>query len=345
MVKLGFALVGQAFAQQPGDVCIGQCRALSADGCCKYDGGSDACTWCPLGHVDGGSSISTSSASANCRAGDQCDGWNWGQDCGGSCGPVPSPSPSPTPSPSPSDWTLAWADEFDSCPNGVPDPNNWDYELGYKRNNEQQWYQKENAVCSGGSLVISARREHPSDKPSFEYTSSSLVSRGRQEWTYGRFEMRARIPIAQGSWPAWWTLGDNGLGWPSNGEIDIMEYYRGNDLANFCFGNKDNQGVWNSVKTPVDDAWASQFHVWAMEWDETEIKLFLDDKMVNHQLVSSADGTGHLNPWRGHPQYMILNLAIGGQNGGDPSQTQFPLVYEIDYVRVYQQAPALVAVV
>jgi beta-glucanase (GH16 family) len=210
------------------------------------------------------------------------------------------------------------------------------------RNNEQQWYQEDNAVCLNGSLVISAKREHPSEKPAFEYTSTSLISQGKQVFRYGRFEMRGKIPIDSGSWPAWWTLGANAsMGWPDSGEIDIMEYYRGNVLANFDYGNSRSKSVWNSVRNPVDESWASQFHVWAMEWDASDIKLFLDGKMVNSEKVAAADGTGHANPWKDFPVYMILNLAIGGDNGGDPSKTKFPLNYYVDYVRVYQKASSL----
>jgi len=303
----------------------------------KYDGGTSNCQWSSSGHVNGGSSIPTASASANCYASGECDGWNWGEDCSGALQPIPSPSPSPPSPPSPpAKWKLIWSDEFDACPHGRPDPANWGYEHGYC-NHEQQWYQEDNAACVNGTLVITARREHPSEKPSFDYTSSSLISKGKKQFQFGRLEMRGKIPVDSGSWPAWWTLGANtSLGWPKNGEIDIMEYYRGNVLANFDYGDSQGRSVWNSHRTPVSQSWASEFHVWAMEWDANDIKLFLDGKMVNHESVASADGTGHANPWREFPVFMILNLAIGGQNGGDPSKTKFPLKYYVDYVRVYQ---------
>jgi beta-glucanase (GH16 family) len=142
-------------------------------------------------------------------------------------------------------------------------------------------------------------------------------------------------------WPAWWTLGVS-KPWPANGEIDIMEYYRGKLLANIaCLGN--NQGPeWHSKTFRVDSlgpSWSSKFHVWRMDWTENFIALYVDDQLLNKVAVDSLynkDGSG-FNPFR-QPHDMLLNLAIGGRNGGDPSNTSFPRKFEIDYVRVYQKA-------
>ncbi len=133
-------------------------------------------------------------------------------------------------------YRLAWSDEFDKP--GHPDSSRWNYENGFVRNEELQWYQPENARCEKGLLVIEARREerpnpvHSAEakdwrgkRPTIDYTSSCLITAGRAQWQYGRFEMRGRIDISAGLWPAWWTLGIN-KHWPANGEIDIMEYYR-----------------------------------------------------------------------------------------------------------------------
>src|ERR1051325_8652973 len=142
-------------------------------------------------------------------------------------------------------WRLVWADEFDK--DGRPDPRNWGYESGFVRNRELQWYQPDNARCERGLLVIEGRRErkaNPNFRPGStdwmterayaEYTSTSLLTRGRREWLYGRFEMRARIDTRQGLWPAFWTLGVEGE-WPKGVEIDIMEYYGGTLLANVAW--------------------------------------------------------------------------------------------------------------
>lgn len=252
-------------------------------------------------------------------------------------------------------YKLVWADEFNT--DGAPDPCNWDYERGFVRNQELQWYQPENARCEDGLLVIEARRErlpNPYYDPNSrdwkrkrryaEYTSSSLRTMRKHQWTYGRFEMRARIETEAGLWPAFWTLG-SARGWPGCGEIDIMEYYRGMILANACWaGPRRWQSVWDDFKKPVtefgDPDWDSKFHIWRMDWDEDAIKLYLDDELLNTiELSKTINQTRDAaNPFR-EPHYIIVNLAIGGTNGGDPSKTEFPTRYEIDYIRVHQRKP------
>lgn len=230
-------------------------------------------------------------------------------------------------------WRLTWADEFDQAT--CPDPANWGYEHGLVRNHELQYYQPNNASCQGGILAIEARREVVQTA---SYSSTSMITSGKHAFTYGRFEMRARIPTEQGSWPAFWTLGTGG--WPQSGEVDIMEFYKNTVLANVC---KPAGGTcaWSSVRQTLtslgSSAWTSQFHIWAMEWDAQNIDLSLDGKLVNHFAVSDAVAAGQPNPYVGHPMYVILNLAIGGDNGGDPASTTFPLRFEVDYVRVYQR--------
>lgn len=253
-------------------------------------------------------------------------------------------------------YSLVWSDEFDS--EGPPNPKYWGFERGFERNRELQWYQPDNAVCKGGLLIIEARREkrtnplyQPGSKEwrrqrsSIDYTSSSLLTKGKLAWRYGRFEMRARIPTGRGIWPAFWTLGVAGE-WPSCGEIDIMEYYRGTLLANAAWGSaKRRTAVWDTVKKPIaeyDPEWSQRFHVWRMDWDETSIRLHVDDALLNTIEVEKTrnGGTqwGPEHPMR-QPHFILINLAIGGDNGGDPSTTTFPVRYEIDYVRVYQVTP------
>ena len=247
---------------------------------------------------------------------------------------------------------LVWHDEFNI--NGAPNPANWSFERGFARNHELQWYQPENAFCTNGLLVIEARREHKPN-PNYivgsddwqtrrewiDYTSASLISRRRQQFKYGRFEMRARIDTRLGSWPAFWTLGTSrGTDWPACGEVDIMEYYTGTVLANFGF-SLDGRTKWLANKKPLaelgDAAWSKQFHIWTMDWDEQKINLLLDGKLMNHLDLTDADNADGGNPFH-QPIYFILNQAVGGDNGGDPSQTKFPIRYEIDWVRVYQRA-------
>ncbi len=259
-----------------------------------------------------------------------------------------------------SGYKLLWNDEFDRP--GIPNTDIWKFENGFMRNNEDQWYQPENASCSNGVLTISARKEKKvnpnynqetkdwrTSRQFANYTSASINTRGTKEFQYGRFEVRAKIPTAKGAWPAIWTLGKE-MEWPSNGEIDIMEYYQINDqphiLANTAWGaEKRWSAVWNSSKIPFSDflnkdpKWADKFHVWRMDWDEDAIRLYIDDQMVNETLLKNTQN-GSLgnfaNPFR-QPHYLLLNLAIGGDNGGKPDDSAFPMNYLVDYVRVYQK--------
>jgi beta-glucanase (GH16 family) len=249
------------------------------------------------------------------------------------------------------DWQLVWHDEFNT--NGPPNPANWTYEHGFVRNHELQWYQPENAFCTNGLLIIEARREHKRN-PDFvaggenwktsrkwiEYSSASLTTRRLHEFKYGKFEMRARIDTRLGSWPAFWTLGATPrMRWPACGEVDIMEYYRNMVLANVAYAF-NGRAVWsNPRKSPAElggDGWSQKFHIWTMDWDTNKIDLLLDGKLMNHFDVATADQSDRGNPFHA-PVYIILNQAIGA-TGGDPSNTQFPIRFEIDWVRVYQRS-------
>jgi beta-glucanase (GH16 family) len=250
---------------------------------------------------------------------------------------------------------LVWNDEFNT--DSKPDPSSWRYEKGFVRNQELQWYQEDNASCKGGVLLIEGRREKlinpgfsegsnnwKTSREYAEYTSASIQTRGFHQWQFGRFEIRARIDTASGSWPAIWTLGVSG-GWPSGGEIDIMEFYRIKGvptiLANFAWGTeKRSVAKWDDLKKPFadftvkDPGWTKQFHVWRMEWDKDSIKLFLDNVLLNDISVNECVNPDGFNPFL-QPHYLLLNLAVGA-NGGDPSKSRSPITYEVDWVRVYQ---------
>lgn len=250
-------------------------------------------------------------------------------------------------------YHLVWADEFNV--DGKLSPDNWSFEHGFVRNQEQQWYQETNARCEDGFLVIEARKErkpNPNYKPGskhwadsrkdIEYTSASINTASKHAWQYGRFVMRGKINVSDGLWPAWWTLGVNGQ-WPSNGEIDIMEYYQKKLLANIAIGtSKPYHAHWYSETKSIEslggEKWASQFHVWRMDWDEESISLYVDDLLLNKVEMSklnNRDSHG-INPFK-QPHYLLLNLAMGGINGGSLNDTKFPNRFVVDYVRVYQK--------
>lgn len=250
---------------------------------------------------------------------------------------------------------LVWNDEFNI--NGKPDTASWRYEKGFVRNNELQWYQPDNANCQEGLLVIEGRRERKNNptykegstnwatsRKDIEYTSASIQTRGMRQFQFGRFEVRARIDTTPGSWPAIWTLGIS-KGWPSCGEIDIMEYYVYQGvptvLANFAWGTDQRfKAKWDDLKKPFagftasDPDWEKKFHVWRMDWTKDKIELFLDDLLLNSVLISDTVNPDGFNPFL-QPHFILLNLALGS-NGGDPSNSVFPITYEVDWVRVYQ---------
>lgn len=258
---------------------------------------------------------------------------------------------------------LVWSDEFDV--DGRPSMD-WTFQYGFQRNQEAQWYQSQNAFVKDGYLVIEGRREHRrnpnyvagsgdwrTNREFIEYTSSCLTTQLSQQFLYGRFEIRAKIPTATGAWPAIWLVG-NKWEWPQNGEIDIMEYYIKNGqpsiLANACWGSDQRwNAVWDSSVIPFthftdkDPQWADKFHIWRMDWDKHFIRIYLDDELLNEIDLSKTQNGGYdgnyENPFANHvpgfKHYLLLNLALGS-NGGEPDITQFPLRYYIDYVRVYQ---------
>jgi beta-glucanase (GH16 family) len=259
------------------------------------------------------------------------------------------------PAPQRGGWRLVWNDEFNTA--RCPQRAKWGFERGFIRNAELQWYQPENASCRDGVLVIEARREtrrNPDyrpdstdwrkNRPSAGYTSASLTS--KPSFTYGRFEMFARIDPRRGSWPAFWTLGTayrrEPTAWPQSGEVDIMEYYRKTVLANVCKPKRKECG-WDSATQSLarlgGDAWADEFHLWAMEWSARKIDLYLDDKLVNRFAVRTL-GSGRRNPYLDRPAYLLLSQAVGGANGGDPTNTEFPVRFQVDFVRVYQRSAA-----
>ena len=278
-----------------------------------------------------------------------------------SAGPAPESAPASDPfAPNPPDgMKLVWSDEFDA--DGRPDPANWTYETGYVRNHEAQWYRPESAEVRDGCLVITAEHHEPplpnprtnrwmgfgGDNRPVEYTSACLITKGLHSFQYGRIEARIKAPLMEGSWPAFWTLGVS-ESWPSCGEIDIFEYYKETVLANFCWAAPGGAWTpeWNTVRTPLDrflkddPDWADRFHVYAMDWDENRIVLSVDGVPVNDSSIAevrNARFRSVANPFH-QPHYLLVNLALGGDSGGDVTAIPFPVRMYVDYVRVYRKA-------
>jgi beta-glucanase (GH16 family) len=263
-----------------------------------------------------------------------------------SSNPPPAPAPSPFPPPAtgnvPSGYTLAWSEEFDV--DGLPDATRWDYDtdrnpLGWY-NNEAQYYARDraaNAVVSGGRLHITARLEALSTAADWggqRYTSARMVTRGKASWTGGFFEIRARLPCGRGTWPAIWTLGTGGV-WPDDGELDIMEQVGSNPTRIFgTVHTLASGGTGTGAAVQLADA-CGVFHNYQMTWTSTDIRMAVD----------GAEYYRYTNPAQGRttwpfdrPQYLLLNMAIGGTLGGTIDDGIFPVTMDIEYVRVYQPA-------
>ena len=248
------------------------------------------------------------------------------------------------------DWILKWSDEFNKT--GRPDSTHWNYEVGRVRNGEAQYFtldRMENARVADGHLIITARKEV------FEgahYTSASLTSLDRYAFTYGKVEIRAKVPSGRGTWAALWTLADyapnrdgiykrNGEGsrWPLGGEIDILEYVGMNPDQLFFTVHTEaynhTRGTQRGHNIRHAKPW-TEFHRYGIVWTPERIEWFFNGE----QVFSFAKDGDDLAKWPfDSAQYLILNLAIGGGWGGQQGidDSIFPSEFRIDYVRVWQR--------
>ena len=247
----------------------------------------------------------------------------------------------------PADYRLVWADEFDKA--GLPDPKKWAYDTHANKqgwyNNELQYYsgpRRENARVEKGVLVIEARKERRASEADYggqEYSSARLLTQGKADWTYGYFEIRARLPCGKGIWPAIWTLGSAGGGWPLNGEIDIMEHVgwdpgrvHGNiHTKAYNHVQHTQKGAWTMVPTTCQ-----AFHDYQLLWTPERIVIGVDGKGY---MAFANDAKGNKEAWPfDAPQYLILNIAVGGWGGVQGVEaSSFPGKMEVDYVRVWQK--------
>jgi len=230
-------------------------------------------------------------------------------------------------------YSLVWDDEFNGS--GV-NTGNWNIDVGNPGvNNELEYYQASNATVSNGNLVITAQQQSVGGQP---YTSAKLETYGKFSITYGRIEARIKLPMVQGTWPAFWMLGtsiNQGTPWPDCGEIDIMEHV---NTTNTILGTMHWNGGSGHVQygsstttTPGD------YHVYAVEWDNSSIRWYVDNSLyVTGNIANNINNTGAFH----HPFYIILNLAMGGNlPGNNIDNSSLPTQMLVDYVRVYSMTP------
>ena len=251
----------------------------------------------------------------------------------------------------PEGYQQVWADEFDKA--GLPDAKKWGYDTHANAkgwyNNELQYYARarsKNSRVEGGVLILEAHAESAAafaDSKSGApqaYTSARLVTQGQASWLYGYVEARIKVPCGKGIWPAFWGLADvPNLQWPLDGEIDLMEHINTAGEVHFSTHTQAHNHAQQTQATVTHSAQVcdDQFHTYQMLWTADEIKLGLDGR---HLFSYKNEGKGKSQWPFNTPQYLLLNIAVGGDWPGSPSaSTVFPARMEVDYVRVYQKKP------
>lgn len=238
-------------------------------------------------------------------------------------------------------YSLIWSEEFNYT--GLPDSSKWSYETGYIRNNEKQYYtykRSENARVEDSMLVIESRKEN---WEGFAYTSASINTLGKDSFPVNsRMEIRAKLPKGKGIWPALWMMGTNinTVDWPACGEIDIMEYLgRTPGVIYGTFHWQDasrSDSALHRLKgdsTRFNDA-SENFHVYGVERTSDKLSFFVDDKYF---FDFKTDSTVKRDLFK-HPFYLLINMAVGGDWGGDIDTTIFPQKYYVDWVRVFDMS-------
>jgi beta-glucanase (GH16 family) len=252
------------------------------------------------------------------------------------------------PPPVDTSWVLTWSDEFNGPDGSPPDPSKWTVESGAHGwgNNELECYtsRPRNVHEENGSLVIEAIKENfaGSDGKLSRYTSARLKSQSHFSQLYGRFEARIQIPAGRGMWPAFWMLGDDfsTVGWPTCGEIDVMENAGGTQPA-VIHGSMHGPGY--SSTNPLTASYAlpqgqfsDAFHVFAVEWSPELVRFFVDGNL--YATRTPRDLPAGKRWVFDHPFFLVLNLAVGGKVPGSPDDsTLFPQRMLVDYVRVYSR--------
>ena len=249
----------------------------------------------------------------------------------------------------PAVWSLVWSDEFDGPSGSAVDSSKWSFDIGGNGwgNNELETYTSRtaNADLEGGMLVIKALKETftGTDNIRRDYTSARLLTRNKFSQAYGRFEARIKIPYGQGIWPAFWMLGDNinTAGWPTCGEIDIMENIgREPSTVHGTFhgpGYSGEHGIGAAYALSNGQKFSDDFHTFAVEWEPNVVRFYVDGLL--YQTRTPANLPAGTTWVFDHPFFIILNVAVGGYWPGVPDATTvFPQRMLVDYVRVYQRA-------
>lgn len=236
--------------------------------------------------------------------------------------------------------TLVWDEEFSGS---SIDPNEWNYEIGNGSggwgNNELEYYTNStnNAFVSNGNLIIEARKESING---FNYSSARLTTQNKKAFTYGRVDIRAKLPRGQGVWPALWMLGSdiNTAGWPASGEIDIMELLGQDSSKVYGTLHYGASGATHQSKGNTyvlnGNYFSSKFHVFSMDWKQDTVRLYVDNNLM--LAVNKADVGTSPYPFN-LPFFFIFNVAVGGNFPGNPDgTTTFPQRMIVDYIRVFQ---------
>ena len=231
-------------------------------------------------------------------------------------------------------YSLVWQDEF----NGTSLSSDWIHEIGNGSwgwgNNELQYYRQQNTSVENGYLTIRAKQEYYGG---FNYTSSRIKTQGNIFHTYGRIDIRAKLPYGQGLWPALWMLGENfsSTGWPSCGEIDIMEMIGGNGwndrtVHGTVHWEDNGHASYGGHNTLSSGKLADEFHVFSIIWTPSSIKWLRDD--IQYHVIDINNLSAFHNNF-----FFIFNVAVGGNWPGSPdASTIFPQTMIVDYVRVFQ---------
>lgn len=236
-------------------------------------------------------------------------------------------------------YKLSWSDEFSD---DKLDETAWNFEVGNGANgwgnHELEYYTNstKNVFVSNGNLIIEARKESLNN---FNYTSARITTQNKKAFTFGRIDIRAKLPVAKGLWPALWMLGSNitTVPWPKCGEIDIMELVGNNPNTVYSTLHWEANGQHESKNAgytlPSGD-FSQKFHVFSAIWVKDSVQFLVDDHLF--LTVSSADAGSANYPFN-NPQFFIFNVAVGGDWPGPPdNSTSFPQRMFVDYVRVFQ---------